>query len=287
MDSKLSASTSHRVKFGSRLSRVPTSRTRSSTNRGRSQARSVTYFSSGRLSSAYRSQLADSSISAIRSSIQKKRSNHTFTDTRLRWLCAPFRLIALLQGQSVVTGTWSATQRSWSSRVTLAPPVQVEQLDEAAHVRALALGRHRDAHVDLGDGVLQAPGPVEHADRIAQPLHAGAIQREAAIVPLALHVAQRGQAPAQRGLGLRYAYASRFHSSSSPRRMVTAFPPMKPRTLPGPWSGLTSTSTRPGRPISSPWVKTSRRGIGSGSIVWISAPSCPAALPVTGSSRIP
>src|SRR5207245_1880444 len=137
----------------------------------------------------------------------------------------------------------------------------------------LALVGERDAHVDLRDGVLLAALAIEHADGIAEPLHAGAVEGEAALVLLGMDVAQK-----MRRLS---------HSSSSPRSTVTAAPQIQPRTLPGSASGRTSTSTRPGRRISSPWVKTSLRGMISGSTDWMSAPSCPAALPVTGSSRIP
>src|SRR5207248_11132043 len=147
-------------------------------------------------------------------------------------------------------------------------PVAVEQLDEAAHVRALALVRDRDAHVDLGHGVLQAVRAIEHADGIAQALHARPVERNSPVVPLAVDVAQRRQAAPQGRFHLRG--ATRLHSSSSPRRTVTALPPIHPRTLAGPGSGRTSTSTRPGLPISSPWRKTSRRGSAPGRTVWIS-----------------
>ena len=143
-------------------------------------------------------------------------------------------------------------------------PMAIEQLDEAAHVRPFAAVGQGDAHVDLGDGVLLAALPVEDTDGIAQALDAGAIEREAALVPLGVDIAQLRPAPAQRRFAARAGLAA-VHSSSSPRSTVTAAPPIQPRTLPGAASGRTSSSTRPGRPISSPWVKTSLRGRACGS----------------------
>ena len=63
-------------------------------------------------------------MSAIRSSSQKNFANHTLTRMMLRWLCAPRRLIALLHGQRLVTGTSTPTHSSVRSARTLAPKVQ-------------------------------------------------------------------------------------------------------------------------------------------------------------------
>ena len=64
----------------------------------------------------------------MRSSIQKNFANQTLTRITLRWLWAECLLIALLQGQRLVTGTSTPTQRSAFSfdpiARTLAPKVQ-------------------------------------------------------------------------------------------------------------------------------------------------------------------
>ena len=65
IDSKFSASTLNPSKRGSAASRPATPRTRSSTKRGLSYARSVTYFSSARFSKV---QLARRLSSAMRNS---------------------------------------------------------------------------------------------------------------------------------------------------------------------------------------------------------------------------
>jgi hypothetical protein len=70
MLSKFSASTLYHVTRGCALSRSATFRTKSSTNTGFSYARSVTAFSSCRLSSANSSELAEHSTIATTSSIQ-------------------------------------------------------------------------------------------------------------------------------------------------------------------------------------------------------------------------
>src|SRR4051812_42497371 len=128
MDSKLSADTSNRGNAGCALRRAPTPPPRTSTNPGREEARPLTDFSSGRLSTAERSQEAHDSTREMRSSIQKNFANQTFTRMTLRWLCAERSLIALLQGQRLVTGTSTPTHRSAFSRAalivrTLAPNV--------------------------------------------------------------------------------------------------------------------------------------------------------------------
>src|SRR5207249_4849322 len=195
-----------------------------------------------------------------------------------------------VRGVRVVVAAQLRAEAAKLADVDLAP-VPVEQLDEAAHVRALALVRDRYAHVDLGDGVLDAAGPIEHADRIAEALHPRPIERKPARVPLAVDVAERGYGAAERRF--RSGSAARLHSSSSPRRIVTALPPIQPRGAAGTESGADgdtiswcprlcsariSTSMRPGRPISSPCVNTRRRGSSAGCSSWMSAPSCPAAL---------
>src|SRR5207249_1007454 len=63
-----------------------------------------------------------------------------------------------VRGVRVVVAAQLRAEAAKLADVDLAP-VPVEQLDEAAHLPALALVRHRYAHVYLGDGVLDADAP--------------------------------------------------------------------------------------------------------------------------------
>jgi hypothetical protein len=127
----------------------------------------------------------------------------------LRWLCAPWRLIALLHGAAhrralldevrelhgdvggagVVVAAQLGAERAEAADVDL-PAVAVEQLDEPAHVRAAPAVRQRHAHVDLGDRMLLPVGPVQHADRVAQAFHPGPLQVQLPPILLAVHIPQ-------------------------------------------------------------------------------------------------
>src|SRR4051794_10908366 len=121
-----------------------------------------------------------------------------------------------VSGGGIVIAPELAAQLAELADVDLAP-VPVEQLDEAAHVRALALVRQRHAHVDFGDGVLDALLPIADADRIAQPGDPGPLQIELARVLLAVHVAE-GDDIRQWSLRLQ-------RTSNSPRTITVAEPP--------------------------------------------------------------
>jgi hypothetical protein len=66
--------------------------------------------------------------------------------------------------------------------------VQVQDLDEARHVRALEIVGQRHVHVEVGDGVLVAAGAVTHAHRVVHVLDADLVDRDLARVGAALDV---------------------------------------------------------------------------------------------------
>ena len=71
------------------------------------------------------------------------------------------------------------------------PPVRVEHLDEAAHVRALEILGQIDQQADPRHGVLRLVCLVAHLDRVEQALHAHLVDAQLARIGLALAIGQR------------------------------------------------------------------------------------------------
>ena len=101
----LSTSTLKPRSCGKFFSLWATLRTTSSTKYGEAKACSVTYFSSSRLRMVYTGLEPEASASSTKSSIQLKPSVRSSMCTMQRWLWAPSSLMALEQGQTVITGT--------------------------------------------------------------------------------------------------------------------------------------------------------------------------------------
>src|SRR5216684_6462297 len=215
----------------------------------------------------------------------------------------------------VMVAAQLGAERAEAADVDLAA-VPVEQLDEAAHVRPAPPVRERHAHVDLRHRVLLPVHPIQHADRVPQALHPGPLQGKLPPILLAVHIPQlpyksrfgNGSRTTRFGLtqrarrvalgrgffgflpsrALRSLRETVFHGrSSSPRRMTVARPVIQARRSEGFDSGRSSISIRPGRPSSSPWVKTSLRGTSAGTSCCRRSARWPEALPVTGSSDTP
>ena len=75
-------------------------------------------------------------------------------------------------------------------------PDHVQQLHETAHVSPLVLVGQVHVHVDVGHGMLDGVGPVEHGDGVSQVLDPDFVDGDVAVVSLVLDVFHRHpQAP--------------------------------------------------------------------------------------------